>query len=173
MTRSFSTSTGKTFIKKDWETRKILAQKALINGIYQSIEKHLLSLNPATTKSLIKLFVEAHIEKFLNTASTTERKISIKNKIYEVGRFWLMHHGLEIPEDWKPIKTTGLIKGPRPKTPSAIKKSKTKPLNKKQIRKLHREVDANLNTLRKEKGIKKIWITTVQGGSPGLGRKKS
>lgn len=172
MARSFTTSTGKSLIKKDWATRKILAQKALINGVYQSIERELLSLNPSLPKSLIKLFVDVHLQEFLTKAFTTEINSSIKNKIYEVGRFWLMHHGLEIPEKWKSIKKNVLKKGPHTKALTVATKSKTKPLNKKQIRKLHKEVDAKLNILRKEKEIKKNWVTIVQGGSPGLGRKK-
>lgn len=168
MSRGLTTSTGNKLLKRNVVSRK-KASNTQINGIYQKVEKLILSINPSFSQSTIKKFVETYQDAFLKNFSPNFNESSLKNKIYDLGRLWLRCYGLEIPRRWESKKIPLVQKAPPKKTQKPKSKSSTKPLNKKQIKALHKEVDRSLLEIRgPEKQHKAPWVIIVQGGAPGL-----
>ncbi len=97
MSRGFTTSTGKTLLKQDLLTKRKKARNAHINGIYQQIEKIILAINPSFSRSTIKKFVETYQDILVTNSVANSTSINLKNKIYDTGKIWLQHYGLELP----------------------------------------------------------------------------
>jgi tRNA C32,U32 (ribose-2'-O)-methylase TrmJ len=171
MSRGLTTKTGNILLKQNIASRKRKAINTQINGIYQQVEKLIFSINPLFPQSTIKKFVETYQDALSKNFSSNSNESSLKNKIHDIGRLWLGRYGLEIPRRWESKKTLLVQKATKKTTqkPKSKSKSNTKPLNKKQIKALHKEVDRSLLEIRgPEKQHKAPWVNIVQGGAPGL-----
>ncbi len=174
MPRSFTSSTGNTLYKKDLITKKAVAKKNQINGIYLQIEKLILSIDKSFSKAIIKKFVETYKDEILKISRFNLDVTYQKNKIYEIGKLWLKHHGLDIPDEWRSqSKSLARVKAPKNQTPIVKNtKPKNKYLNKKEIKKLHKQINKELQKdSESSEKRKSVWVPMLQGGAPGLGKK--